>query len=458
MRKIVLPATCLLLMFGLNLLVNTASADGKAFAGDRGSYRAIEQGGQSAFIVHENGMEMMLIAITLVLEGNEEGLVWIFPLPGRPEDIEVDILEIFPDWRGEYPRRELWDSIDIAKNLALATQIWPCVVGSLFFPMAIRNSSGSFRIERTASKYGISAELVTADTRRGLSQYLAGIGIEIEEEALSAYDYYFDKDFCFVTCRISSFVELKKHFPELERVRRASHEQFPTLYIEFPSEHIFYPMRPTSTYGDTYFPVEVRVAGYAKDTSPESYVRAVYQIQKELPDGMPEKMKSSFPDKHEIPYTRFSAQGPASTWTSDLYLEQCEPVFSQTLLGTYRLTRSDYFIIVLSVFSFVAASFLAGGLAGLAVFRRFYYFAFFGLFNLFTLIGLYIAIRLSAKFNRIVEEYIGKVHTSLKRVPKGSTYYSRGTAVATFFVVFSIVYVGVVGAIYIIEIALVNLI
>lgn len=61
-------------------------------------YVPLTQNRQTAFINYDNGREDMLILVQSDLRGGR--VVWIFPVPAEPDNVEISVLEDLPKLSG----------------------------------------------------------------------------------------------------------------------------------------------------------------------------------------------------------------------------------------------------------------------------------------------------------------------------------------------------------------------
>ena len=90
----------LLLVVFILLFPAQAFADGKAFSGrDYYSLNPVAQNEQVAAISHRDGIEKMIIAVNFEAKDSDKAL-WIFPVPGTPDQTKVDVAGSFPGFSG----------------------------------------------------------------------------------------------------------------------------------------------------------------------------------------------------------------------------------------------------------------------------------------------------------------------------------------------------------------------
>ncbi|GAH64033.1 unnamed protein product, partial [marine sediment metagenome] len=228
-----------------------ALADGKAFmrSGDSASYLPVGQSRQQAAIDHRDGRQKMVIAINIRSEDDGQAL-WIFPVPGTPDQTEIDLVDAFPRFQGSDPRRWARETLEDFLLWARRTQIWP-LLAETRLPLHELGSPPAASVPGAAvhahvEKWGIHAEAVTAPSIEALASYLRGRDAELASEELAAFQDYLSEDYVLIVAWIASREEVEQQFPT-DRIEAAWGEgRWPCLYVEFPTERAFYPLRPTS--------------------------------------------------------------------------------------------------------------------------------------------------------------------------------------------------------------------
>jgi len=386
-------STTVFLILTLFVFSNHALADGKAFSGrDFSSLYPVVENEQRAAIVHRDGIERMIIAISLELEDQDNAL-WIFPVLGRPDNVKLDILDSFPRFLGRDPRQTARNIIGGAGIAALSTQIYPIVVTAVLFP-SMRGIPG-ISIHGEIEKWGIHAETATAKSTNSLAAYLKQKNVRIEKGELAAFKDYLSDKYVLVIVWISSREQLLKQFPEYEQFGRPGWERWPCLYVEFPTERAFYPLRPTSTYGNQEIPIHLVVINYVKpQTSPDlaEKLKVRYYEQLGFPQKIPKKFLEALPSE-AISYTTINFRGSAQELTDDLWFSPTQPKGIKYAEVILTITRNK-FVLVFSVLAFIACvSYISAGLSGLILFGKWKGYAELGFYNLYTLIGLYFTTR-----------------------------------------------------------------
>ncbi|MCK5177157.1 MAG: hypothetical protein KAQ92_05515, partial [Candidatus Aenigmarchaeota archaeon] len=181
------------------------------------------------------------------------------------------------------------------------------------------------------------------------------------------------------------------------------------IYLSFPTDKIYFPLKTTSIYGDTKIPMLVYVTNYIE---PEIYeeiekdTQVTYFNDKKY--DMPDELKSFFNGKiafEELEYTRIKINAPSNNLIDDLWMDDSVPtklVLIENIENNMNILRFILFIICLC---------LASMISGMMVFGKDKpnkkNFALFGLYNFFSLMGFAIAAyvaKIDEKFTQLKEE------------------------------------------------------
>jgi len=372
-------------------------ADGMAYKGrDFSSMRPIAQNEQRAVITHKNGVEKMLIAISLEME-DEDNAIWIFPVPGRPQDVKVDVLDLFPRFSGKEPLVEAYEVLTGIRNLSLLTQIYPGFTCCL---MPALSRAGKFAevseitVHESIEKWGIRAETITAQSLEVLSDYLAEKKVGLNKDELKTFEHYLDGNYVLVVVWIESRANLLKQFPDYVSKRHPDLGRWPCLYVEFSSQRAFYPLLATSAYGDSKILINLFVLGYvapdANSPLTDSFQRK-YFIQDSKLREFPYQMKVL--PYRDFQYTRLTFRGSAGDLKDDLWLKPVSPPgmwFAEILLDV----SDKPFILFGPILLYIGIlSYLSAGIAGWILYRKWQGFDMLGFFNLFTLVAVIFAAR-----------------------------------------------------------------
>jgi len=430
------------------------AADGMAFRYDHGSsLEPLHVDEQRAFIAHKDGIQRMFIAINLPDlssgENTSTSAVWIFPVPGGADRAHVDVTDFMPNLKGEDVEQAFRNLMEYGPLIPMVTQphFLPLFAFPFFRPFGYAGRlEGAQRFSgvtthKTVERWGIHAELITAVSMDHVATYLRGKNVNVEPELLNPFSPYLSDKYALVVAWISSRKELTEKFPQHEADQGQAHRilidpkviegksrphkpaqpsKWPTLYVEFPSDKPFYPMRPTSGYGKKSVRVTLFVLGWvAPDTSswtaseksrmsPQlSYFegkRASFDRNYEIflaerakdaqatgkKDESDEVRKSvarfltAIPEG-EIPYTRVRLRSPAENFTQDL---RFDPSSRPHMMHT--ISTSPWVVPALVILLAVALSYVSAGIAGKALFKAWRPWARIGLWNCFT-VGVLVA-------------------------------------------------------------------
>ena len=380
-------------------------ADGKVFTGlDRSGFRHISQNEQRAAIKFENNVEDLVIAISYIPEEDTSAL-WIFPVPAKPDTVKLDVVDRFPTVRGYDPYRETDAAIWQMMMYARFTQFYPTC-----FEVTAGSSLRGVQLHGEVEKYGIRAEVITADSEEALIGYLKAKE-KIPAGSFSDFAGYLNERYSLVVCYIDSREKLLNEFPEAEKLLkiggRDPNERWPCLHVRFPTEKAYYPMKPTSGYGHELMKFDFYVSGYV-------YARPL--VGNSLL-GLPHPNAVDQPIRfyHKNPDARNSGDAQEDTtffigskYTHLSFSAIAKEMDQDIYFPEYRSPKLRYAEILaffnnrwgkmLCAITFAAAlSYIAGGLTGLLFFKKWKSYARFALWNLLTIIGLGCAIYLSKK-------------------------------------------------------------
>jgi hypothetical protein len=412
---------------------------------------------QRAYINHEDGIQKMLLSIN-VESLSENETVWIFPVPAQPNETVIDIIDEFPTTNGSNLREEakeklvyMFEGIRFSQLyyiplFALVTEVFDIryyrsramgVSYGVTEGMQIYGGSQELTIYEHIEKEGLITELITAQNSNALEDYFESKGLTIPEESNKIIDEYIGKDFSFVVSWkekeeiIEEIVEEVPPYPSPMKVPKPtpvsdrgidllnaepnSSEAGTTLlisdeyvntkigkglsvYVSFPTEKIFFPLKPTSLYGSTEIPVWIFVKGFAEPdtfesikpyTDTEYLVKSsFYEYNKDLQNllGMKEERVKNYA------FTKITIQSPSKLFTEDLIIEKGSPL----IIKLARVIANDWGVWILGIILFIILSCLSSILAGLIAFHgqdlpKKHKLLLMGLWNLLTFIGFLFA-------------------------------------------------------------------
>lgn len=412
--------TRLLLLFSIALIFIASGesfADGKAFtrSHDASAYEPANQQDQRAVISFRDGTERLLITINYYANRDDQGL-WIFPVPGTPDTVHIDLWDILPTFDGTDDRERAREIVDNTMFFMRTTHLWPLAFD---LPLTMsrhgNKSDDAVDVHATVEKWGLRAEAVTAPSVEALDKHLREAEQEVSAAELRAFEPYLTNDYVLVIVRVASRSELDRQFgleeDDVYTVRRAN-ERRPCLLVEFPTERAFYPMRPTASYGDEYVPVTIYVLGHVQ---PKAHATLLDNTRTHhFRDAHSHDALDTFcgiePDS-AVEYTVVQTFGNASTYTSDFTFE---PVVLRGLGVARLITGLGDMLYVVAVVLFLLFSCASGALAGTISRVGARKGALLGLFNLASLFGVIV----------------------------GAAYLIKERRMARFVIVFSLIFVG----------------
>ncbi len=355
------------------------------------------EGEQIAYINYEDGIEKLLLSVkTEQINGSK--LVWFVPVPSNPNNVKVDILDELPYLQGNSISRAGGDIA--AANILIATlsQVYtiPFCAVPLFFisggkitPMYTdsnlvggNTSKDLITVYQEINKYGITTELIGTKSKEALREYLEKKGFKVNESNNKILSDYVDKDYSYVVSWITDTNTL-----------RSKKSDSLGIEIDFPTDDMYYPLIPTSVYGENKVPATIYVIGFVspkifKEISQGTSVSYFYDREYYFPI----KFSRFFGNKKNIKdlkVTKIDIDTEAKNYTSDLWINKRTPLKVLILYFLYK-----YYILV-SIIQFIVISCISSFLSALIVFRKEKYsklkFFFWGLWNILTLIGLTIA-------------------------------------------------------------------
>jgi len=423
MKKYLLIASLILSVIGLSSFSKTALADGMVIKPDpysnRWDYSAEDS--QKAYINYDNGLQKMILSIGLNSENND-GAVWLFPVPAEPNKVVIDVVSDIPYLGGE--------DISIKAKLGLSnsikalqsSQIYPIPFvlnstrystskGSDIALTADSISNGAAVAQDVAvyehiDKKGIISEIITAKTAKGLYEYLISKNLKVDEGSIPVLENYIGKDYSFVVswiskptlssqqnssssslCGIRNVIEGYRYCDD----QGDNYYNQRGVFVTFPTDDIYFPLLPTSVYGSKSVPATIKIIGHV---TPEvfqdikSYTKTSYYIDSQ--SDFSSSLKTFYNGKSEnIKYTKIEIDAPSKSLTADLWIDRQAP------LKTYYSSFISENIVLVTGLALMASSMLSSIAAGLFLFKLIRKdirkLALIGLFNCFSILGLIVA-------------------------------------------------------------------
>ncbi len=350
---------------------------------------------QLCAINYENGSENMLLSVDVSDLHGEKG-VWIFPIPAKPDKTVIDVIKGFPRLRGYDVKRRTDETISDTFSVMRLSQVYT------FFPFMFFTGMGAMSMgtmyagtERGITahehieKMGLTTELVTAKDGDAFYNYLTNKNLDLPPDLKSILEEYIGKEYSFVVSWISDVEKFKKESATKDRYGNTINTV--GVFIKFPTDKIYFPLKPTSVYGSTKVPISVYVEGHV---TPKLYSeieegKVNYFVDRYY--HVPEELSSFFNGKKiiNLKYTKIKINTPSKYLTKDLWIKDSPP--AHIVLDSF-INRSVW---LWGIIFFILSSCLASMFAGMITFRKDQpskkKFALFGLWNFLTLIGFAVA-------------------------------------------------------------------
>ncbi len=396
----------------------TTYADGMFLTfDDSNKWNLFDENKQFSFIDYNNGVQKMIITLNLIGESNASKAVWIFPVPARPDEVNISFVEGFPSFGGF--GRDIEGVADWIMSeefeVMWSTQIYPAPILLSLKEMGLvtKGVLQSVHVHKTISYVGLNAELISADDTSSLWNYLSQKGLILNKKAKSLLKHYVGKGYSFVVSWISG-EDFKDYLDYVNSMQElAQNEQFKKYFedeltehvigisITFPTKEIYYPLKLTSIYNNRKIPIIIYVLGYVNPRlylriRPGTEVKYITGATLEIPEGLEEFFKDYNKDYdgnkvyiNNVEYTRIKINTSSKHLTHDLWIKPSKPL-------KVRLIESmdepgSLLPIIMGLVIFILCSCLASLFSAMIVFRDRKIsklgFMLFGLWNSLTLIG-----------------------------------------------------------------------
>ena len=325
---------------------------------------------QQAFIKHDQGTQKMIISIGLS-EVKKKGAVWLFPVPSRPDKVDIDVVSQLPIIGGEEISKRAKSRLDEISKYLYASQFNFYLFLNKRFSSSVE-SFGSYSglqgkgfevgvdddvyVHQHLQKNGITSEVITSKNARALYEYLKNKGLNVKDKSLPVLeDNYIGKEYSFVVSWVNS---------GSGKNNKSNNQR--GVFVSFPTEKIYYPLLPTSVYGEQKVPATIRVFGHTdpemfKDIEPYSEVK-YYDNNRYKKNSKPEIFYNNSSQNEK--YTKITINAPSKKFTQDLWINTNTPagVYLPLFIGNYPVVS---FMIL-----FLLITIISGLVAGLAFFKE----------------------------------------------------------------------------------------
>jgi len=269
-------------------------ADGTIYAIYGKQQTIVEETEQVAFISWKDGIEQMILKIGAKTAANEGSTyIWIFPVPADPEDVTVyHIKTLRYDVGGLELHEAIIKGVQIGTDIIFtSSQVWPIIPLIIIYKYFIEpefSRQGAITsindygvtVHKIIDKYGLVSEVITAKDANGLRRYIKDKhGVELPEEIEKAFSDYIGKNFTFVITESKGLPDIGfiinywyGPFKELEKLeyidlppdlkRKLEGPKAMAVMVEFPTDRPYFPLKPTSIYGDRVIPITLCIDGF----------------------------------------------------------------------------------------------------------------------------------------------------------------------------------------------------
>lgn len=413
-----LAAFTVVLIMAMPFATSAVSADGGMFIHYTVTPSAYERWGlveeetQLGLINYRNGVQKMIISIKVPHDQLVLGdkAVWLFPIPARPANVTIDLIEQVSELNGKRLAKMAEDALKDDALLISATQVYPFLVAlpllatyaPSYGPTGRTGLGGGgwgpeeVDVYQSIQLFGMTTELVGTNSSSSFYAYLAGKNLTLPQDAEPIVDEYIGKDYSFVASWISNVTEFVN-----EAFREGSYYNI-GVAMSFPTERMFYPLRLTSVYGEDKVPMLVQVVDYVSiESAPEKMHYDVDYLFVEY-ESMHWSIAPFFysyvqPGEYarfelmDLKFTEIVIDSEGYTLTGDLWIEDSPSMKASVL----QLTVDHSWAV--SIPMFLLISMLSSMVSALIVYRGFSpskgLFSLFGLLSIVTVVGLWLMAR-----------------------------------------------------------------
>jgi len=214
----------LIILLIFSFLPETILADGMTINYDPNfeKWDYSNENNQRAFINYNANLQKMIISVNLD-KGNNNDLIWLFPIPAEPNKIAIDVLKDITSLNtlnGYEISGKAKQKFYISSRFIYATQLYTIPYlrsrhyegdNGLIMPWGISNSliespyfeKNDVTVYEHLDKEGITSEIITAKTVDGLYNYFKNKGLDIAIDSIPVLNNYIGKNYSFVVSWIS---------------------------------------------------------------------------------------------------------------------------------------------------------------------------------------------------------------------------------------------------------------
>jgi len=268
----------------LVIVIPAVTADGMTFLGDPDMMLLQPENDQAGAIFYEDGYENLLLSVSLDWQQQGNQSVWIFPVPAGPQDVKIDVIGGFPTYDGTSISDKYAMTVGTVAVVSasyatfplttpvflLAAAGWPSGFAVGAPPLA----SGDVVVWERVDKSGLRSEVVSAKNVSALAGYLASQNLSLPDGSLAMLDDYIAKDYSFVITSVTNVTKYREQFPSRSPgisgsvYTESGSDDALGVFVRFPTDRIYFPLKPTRAYGNRTVPLILTVNGFVTPVFP----------------------------------------------------------------------------------------------------------------------------------------------------------------------------------------------
>ncbi len=402
-KRLLTSAVFLLILFCCNFSLFAAGA---IFVYDKGEWELFDQEQQFCAINYDEGMQRMVLGVSTEKEFYGERAIWIFPLPAKPEEVEVCSLVQFPAFIGLKVHEKATNLLALRLSIARFGQVYTIPEGQWignnrpmmhYFAPGEDPSFNWYIQEKHGLFDGISNDFVAFQNGEEMGDYLEMRNIVLPDAFLDLMREYVKEKYSFAFVSIDNVKEfnmLKREF-ELRVLKRKMVYNTMGMHIRFPTSKIYYPLRSAGINRGTVIPVTIYIIGFVQpdfdynlqDFSCINHMFCPAEYYWMAYDQRGFYKPITYND--DLKFTKIDIFANSGRFENDLFIN------TRPALDAER----RYFILKISgwyaIVAFILSSCLACLISWRIIFKRWMFskwrIALFGLFNILTIVGFSLA-------------------------------------------------------------------
>jgi hypothetical protein len=379
----------------LCLFSSQCLGDGMGFviSEDTQALQPVSEHEQRATIAFKNNIEHMIIAVSLDLAHESNG-VWLFPVRGEPKQIKIRLADKYPDFEGHDLYRTASKKLSTFNLVLNISQLWTLPSLALTRSGTIIRSLGSDTSDETVVRgmqvdsWGMHAEVLGAGSVSELLEYFEKRNLKISENELESFQDYLNNGHSIIAVWMSSRQTALKEFSGYSRSGNIK-ERRPCVYVQFPSAEPFFPLKPTSAYGRSEITMLLTVMGQWK---PCFQWQPEYYLQEKMDANLPKEF-TAVSGQSNVCYTFVRHDSDAYRLQYDLVFKDAHTASMNTAVLLAK--TPEWFIVVIAIGAIAVLSYFCGGVLGVLFAISWKNGSRLGLWNLLSIVGLAVAATVS---------------------------------------------------------------